>query len=80
VEAGQKLIVLEAMKTEIAIAAPHAGIIEKLTCAAGAMVWAGQLPVLPIDIAVAMTAMLTHCAAASPKLMLSSRVCPVSRA
>ncbi len=42
VEAGQKLIVLEAMKTEIAIAAPHAGIIEKLTCAAGAMVWAGQ--------------------------------------
>ena len=42
VEAGQKLIVLEAMKTEIAIAAPHAGIIEKLSCAAGAMVWAGQ--------------------------------------
>jgi urea carboxylase len=42
VEAGQKLIILEAMKTEIAIAAPHAGIIEKLTCAAGAMVWAGQ--------------------------------------
>ena len=43
VEAGQKLIVLEAMKTEIAIAAPHAGIIEKLSCAAGAMVWAGQI-------------------------------------
>jgi urea carboxylase len=42
VEAGQKLIVLEAMKTEIAIAAPHAGVIEKLTCAAGTMVWAGQ--------------------------------------
>jgi len=42
VEAGQKLIILEAMKTEIAIAAPHAGIIEKLTCGAGAMVWAGQ--------------------------------------
>lgn len=42
VEAGQKLIVLEAMKTEIAIAAPHAGIIEQLTCVAGAMVWAGQ--------------------------------------
>ena len=42
VEAGQKLVILEAMKTEIAIAAPHAGIIEKLTCAAGAMVWAGQ--------------------------------------
>ena len=43
VEAGQKLIVLEAMKTEIAIAAPHAGIIEKLSCATGAMVWAGQI-------------------------------------
>lgn len=42
VEAGQKLVVLEAMKTEVAIAAPHAGIIEKLTCAAGAMVGAGQ--------------------------------------
>jgi urea carboxylase len=42
VEAGQKLVILEAMKTEVAISAPHAGIIEKLTCAAGAMVWAGQ--------------------------------------
>lgn len=42
VEAGQKLIILEAMKTEIAIAAPHSGIIERLTCAAGAMVLAGQ--------------------------------------
>jgi urea carboxylase len=42
VEAGQKLIVLEAMKTEIAVAAPNAGIIEKLYCAVGAMVWAGQ--------------------------------------
>ena len=39
-----------------------------------AAVWAGQLPVLPIDIAVAMTAMLTHCAAASRKPML-----PLSR-
>jgi urea carboxylase len=42
VEAGQKLIVLEAMKTEIAVAAPNAGRVEKLNCAAGAMVWAGQ--------------------------------------
>jgi urea carboxylase len=42
VEAGQKLIVLEAMKTEIAVAAPNAGLVEKLNCAAGAMVWAGQ--------------------------------------
>jgi biotin carboxyl carrier protein len=30
------------MKTEIAVAAPNAGIIEKLNCAVGAMVWAGQ--------------------------------------
>ncbi|HET6178870.1 MAG TPA: urea carboxylase [Candidatus Sulfotelmatobacter sp.] len=42
VEAGQKLMVLEAMKTEIAVAAPNAGIVEKLNCVAGAMVWAGQ--------------------------------------
>ncbi len=42
VQAGQKLIVLEAMKTEIAVTAPRAGIIESLACAAGALVWAGQ--------------------------------------
>jgi urea carboxylase len=42
VEAGQKLIVLEAMKTEIAVAAPNAGTVERVNCAAGAMVWAGQ--------------------------------------
>ena len=42
VEAGQKLMVLEAMKTEIAVAAPNAGIVERLNCVAGAMVWAGQ--------------------------------------
>jgi urea carboxylase len=42
VEAGQKLIILEAMKTEIAVAAPNAGIVEKLNCAVGAMVLAGQ--------------------------------------
>jgi urea carboxylase len=42
VEAGQKLIILEAMKTEIAVAAPRAGIVEKLNCAVGAMVSAGQ--------------------------------------
>jgi urea carboxylase len=42
VEAGQKLIVLEAMKTEIAVAAPNAGTVERLNCAAGAMVGAGQ--------------------------------------
>ena len=42
VEAGQKLMVLEAMKTEIAVTAPKAGIVRSLACAAGALVWAGQ--------------------------------------
>ena len=42
VEAGQKLMVLEAMKTEIAVTAPRAGIVHSLVCAAGALVWAGQ--------------------------------------
>jgi urea carboxylase len=42
VEAGQKLVILEAMKTEIAVAAPNSGIIEKLNCAVGALVGAGQ--------------------------------------
>jgi len=42
VEAGQKLMILEAMKTEIAVTAPKSGIVERLMCAAGALVWAGQ--------------------------------------
>jgi urea carboxylase len=42
VAAGEKLIVLEAMKMEIAVAAPMAGIIEKLNCVKGALVMAGQ--------------------------------------
>jgi urea carboxylase len=42
VEAGQKLIVLEAMKMEIAVSAPSAGTIETLNCAKGALVSAGQ--------------------------------------
>jgi urea carboxylase len=42
VEAGQKLMILEAMKTEIAVAAPNSGIIEKLNCSVGALVGAGQ--------------------------------------
>jgi len=42
VEAGQKLMILEAMKTEIAVAAPSSGIIEKVNCAVGALVGAGQ--------------------------------------
>jgi urea carboxylase len=42
VEAGQKLIVLEAMKMEIAVTAPAAGIVESLNCVKGALVSAGQ--------------------------------------
>ena len=42
VEAGQSLIVLEAMKMEILVAAPHAGIVDTLVCSTGAMVHAGQ--------------------------------------
>jgi urea carboxylase len=42
VELGQKLLVLEAMKTEIVVAAPTAGVIEKLSCGPGTLVYAGQ--------------------------------------
>jgi urea carboxylase len=42
VEAGQKLVVLEAMKMEIAVAAPTAGVVERLACAPGALVFPGQ--------------------------------------
>ncbi len=42
VEAGQRLIVLEAMKMEIAVTAPCAGIIERIHCAKGSLVSAGQ--------------------------------------
>jgi len=42
VEAGQKLIVLEAMKMEVAVSAPTAGKVEELRCREGAFVTAGQ--------------------------------------
>ena len=42
VEAGQSLITLEAMKMEILVAAPHAGIVDTLVCSLGSMVLAGQ--------------------------------------
>ncbi len=42
VEAGQALVILEAMKMEIAVAAPSAGVVEKLNCARGGLVSAGQ--------------------------------------
>ena len=50
VEAGQKLLVLEAMKTEIAVTAPKAGIVHSLACAAGALVWAGQILLLLAEV------------------------------
>jgi urea carboxylase len=42
VQAGQQLLVLEAMKMEIAVAAPGAGVVERLNCAKGTLVNAGQ--------------------------------------
>jgi biotin carboxyl carrier protein len=42
VEAGQRLLVLEAMKMEVAIVAPTEGVVELLHCAKGGMVTAGQ--------------------------------------
>jgi urea carboxylase len=42
VEAGQKLVVLEAMKMEVAIVAPSEGIVEHIHCVRGGMVTAGQ--------------------------------------
>ena len=40
--AGDRLLVLEAMKMEIAVAAPFSGTVETLNCKAGALVTAGQ--------------------------------------
>jgi urea carboxylase len=42
VDAGQRLIVLEAMKMEIAVTAPVSGVLEKLHCSTGMLVAAGQ--------------------------------------
>jgi urea carboxylase len=50
VEAGQKVVVLDAMKIELVIAAPSAGVIEKILCQSGQMVSAGQqLAILRLD-------------------------------
>lgn len=42
VQRGQRLLILEAMKMEIAVAAPKDGVVADLLCAAGAQVSAGQ--------------------------------------
>lgn len=42
VEAGQKMVILEAMKMEVAIVAPSEGIVEIVHCTKGSMVMAGQ--------------------------------------
>ncbi len=42
VVAGQKLVILEAMKIEIAVTSPVAGVVESLHCTTGMMVSAGQ--------------------------------------
>jgi urea carboxylase len=42
VEAGQKIVVLEAMKMEVAIVAPSEGVVEHVHCARGGIVTAGQ--------------------------------------
>ena len=42
VAAGAKLVVLDAMKTEIVIAAPTAGVVHEIRCAPGKLVHAGQ--------------------------------------
>ena len=43
VKAGDRLIVLEAMKMELAITAPSAGELIEMRCAPGAMVQPGQV-------------------------------------
>ena len=42
VEAGQQVLILEAMKMEIAVTSPVAGVVRQRHCAPGAMVLAGQ--------------------------------------
>ena len=42
VEAGQRILVLEAMKMEVEITAHSEGVVELVHCAKGAMVTAGQ--------------------------------------
>jgi urea carboxylase len=50
VEAGQTMLILEAMKMEVVIAAPRPGVVERVHCTKGGMVTAGQnLATLRVD-------------------------------
>ena len=42
VQAGQQIVVLKAMKIAVAVVAPAEGVVERLHCAPGDMVTAGQ--------------------------------------
>jgi urea carboxylase len=42
VQTGQKILILEAMKMEVAVVAPNEGVVELVHCAKGGMVTAGQ--------------------------------------
>ena len=42
VDAGQVVAVVEAMKTEVTVSAPHAGRVRAVRCTEGALVRAGQ--------------------------------------
>ena len=42
VEAGDQLMILEAMKMEIVVTAPESGIVTSMRCSAGQMVLPGQ--------------------------------------
>jgi biotin carboxyl carrier protein len=43
IERGQTLLLLEAMKMELRITAPHAGLVRRVNCAAGQVVERGQV-------------------------------------
>ncbi|HYO84355.1 MAG TPA: urea carboxylase [Bryobacteraceae bacterium] len=53
VEAGQALVVLEAMKMEVLVAAPHDGFVHDLRCAPASVVTAGQQLVMLRKVAAA---------------------------
>jgi urea carboxylase len=42
VERGQRLVIVESMKMEIAVTAPHTSVVAEIRCNIGAQVMAGQ--------------------------------------